>query len=201
MGYAYGTRWDNSKIENGIREVMQKAMVTDMPTHSLMRKFTGSYALSNAIRRSGGTRHWANKLNLDIKLCESELGYMFENECIKQLSKLGYKSELTKARHPYDVIANGNIKIDVKCGRLYQGEHGSYYTFNLEKKMPTCDIFVCYCISEDKVQKIYVIPSCITSGKCQLSIGEKQSRYDPYINNWEVINTYDDFYKSLLMEG
>lgn len=197
MGYAYGIKWDNSKIENEIQAVMRKANITCMPTHSLIRSITGSYALTNAIRRSGGTRYWANKLNLDIKHCESELGYLFENECMNQLSLLGYDCEIAKAGYPYDVMVNKNIKVDVKCSQLYRGKEGNFYTFNLEKKMPTCDVFICYCINEDKIQKTYIIPSCVTSGKCQLSIGVKQSKYDQYKDNWGIIKNYDDFYNSL----
>lgn len=201
MGYAYGIRWDALKIESAIYDVMKKAKINYMPTHSLIKEIIGNFALSNAIRRSGGTRYWADKLNLDIRPCESELGYSFENECINQLSKLGYECDLSKAGYPYDVMANKNIKIDVKCSQLYKGPKGSYYTFNLEKKLPTCDVFICYCLNEDKIQKVYIIPSCITSGKCQLSIGVNESKYDQYKNNWEVLKEYDAFYKSLLIES
>ena len=201
MGHTYGEKWDNSKIENGIREVMHKAMVSNMPTHTEIFKVTGNHSLQNAIKRNGGVRYWAKKMNLNIKSCESELGYEYENECVRQLSELGYSCELARTRYPYDVMVNGNIKVDVKCGHLYRGKTGSFYTFNIEKRMPTCDIFVCYCIDDEKIKKTYIIPSCVTSGKCQLTIGENHSKYDQYINNWGIFKGYDEFYKSLLMEG
>lgn len=198
MGYSYGTKWNNDAIENGIKEVMQKAHIDFMPTHTIIRQITGDYCLTNAIRRHGGTRYWADKLGLEIKFCESKYGYEYECECVSALTELGYECELTKERYPYDILADGNIKVDVKISHLYHGKTGNFYTFNLEKSKPTCDIFVCYCVADDKKQKVYVIPSCVVSGKTQLSIGQSTSRYDKYIDKWEAFRMYSDFYKSLV---
>ena len=73
---------------------------------------------------------------------------------------------------------------------------GSFYTFNLEKKNPTCDIYICYCLNEiDEITKVYIVPSKVMYGKKQLSVGEVSSMYDIYKNNWEILKIYDDFYK------
>lgn len=197
MGYAHGNKWTVEKIEKAIKEVMKKAKTDCLPTHSEIKKITGNCGLTNAISRHGGSRYWAEKLGIEIKSCESELGYDYECECVSALTALGYECELTKARYPYDVLANNNIKIDVKVSRLYNGKHGNFYTFNLEKPKPTCDIFVCYCINDDKIQKNYIVPSCVLSGKTQLSIGEKHSKYDKYIDDWGIVKIYNDFYESL----
>ena len=194
MGYSHGTQWTEKKIENAIKEVMKIANINTLPTHTQMDKITGSMALSNAVSKHGGSKYWADKLGLEAKPCESKVGYQYECECLSLLTSLGYDCELTKARYPYDLIANGNIKIDVKCSNLYKCYNGEFYTFNLEKSMPTCDVFVCYCVNNDTVEKIYVIPSCVLSGKTQLSIGKSHSKYDKYINNWDIIFRYEDFY-------
>lgn len=197
MGYAHGIQWDDKKIENGIKEVMKKAKINTMPTHTQMDKITGSMALSNAVSKHGGSKYWADKLGLEIKFCESKLGYDFECECMNKLNSFGYDCELTKARYAYDILANNNIKIDVKCSNLYKNDKVTYYTFNLEKSKPTCDIYVCYCVNDDIVQKVYVIPSCVLSGKTQLTLGVEKSKYDKYINAWSIVSKYDDFYKEM----
>jgi len=198
VGYSHGRRWSKSDIENSLKEVMQKTNTATLPSRSLMKLITGDTALSNAVKRSGGTKYWAEKLNVDIKQCESKMGYEYECKCSAYLESLGYDSKLTKTRHPYDIIVNGNIKIDVKSSNLFHGKAGNYYTFNLEKTNPTCDIFVCYCINEkDDVQKIYVIPSCVLSGKSQLSIGKETSKYDKYIDNWSLLKKYNQFYNGI----
>lgn len=196
MGYSHGNQWTEKNIEIAIKEVMSKAKINTMPTHTVMKEITGNEALSNAVRRHGGSKYWANKLGIESKVCESKIGYEYECE-LSYLTALDYDSELTKARYPYDILVNNNIKIDVKCGNLYHGTAGNYYTFNLEKSKPTCDVYVCYCVNDDVVQKVYVIPSCVLSGKTQLSVGVEKSKYDKYINAWNIISKYDDFYKSI----
>lgn len=200
MGYSHGKLWTDENIENAIREVMKKAKIDIMPTNKILCEYTGNSGLSNAISKHGGWKYWAEKLNIKINNCESVIGYEFEVECASTLTSKGYYCQLTPTKYPYDILANGNIKIDVKCGRLYNGrKNESYYSFNLEKSKPTCDIFVCYCIDENSdIAKIYVIPSCILSGKTQLSVGKVRSIYDKYIDSWEVIKKYDDFYKSVV---
>lgn len=201
MGYSHGFQWTENAIENTIKKVMTKAKIKTMPSHTIMNEITGDKALSSAISRHGGTKYWADKLNLTIEKCESKMGYEYECKCKEFLeSQFGFNCELTKAGYPYDILVNGNIKIDVKCGNLCRDfGNKSYYTFNLEKKNPTCDIYICYCLDNEFVKKVYVIPSCVMSGKTQLSVGAKKSKYDKYINAWKVVMDYDDFYINFLM--
>ena len=198
MGYSHGQKWKDETIENAIYEVMKIAKINTFPTHSLIKRVYGNNCLTNAISKHGGTRYWANKLGLEIKSCESEFGYDYECECMNYLTlKYDYDCELTKVRYPYDILVNNNIKVDVKCSHLYKGKQGSFYTFNLEKPKPTCDIYVCYCLNNKEVTKIYIIPSCVLSGKTQLSIGELTSKYDKYIDNWHIFPRYNDFYNQI----
>ena len=197
MANKYTVKWSDNNIENAILEVVRKAKITSFPTHSQMQEITGSEALSNAVSKHGGSRYWSKRLGLEMKKCESKVGFDFECECLHYLVSLGYDCELTIARYPYDLLANRNIKVDVKCSNLYHAKSGDFYTFNLEKKMPTCDVFVCYCVSEYDIEKTYVIPSCILSGITQLSIGKKNSKYDKYIDKWDIFARYDEFYKKM----
>lgn len=198
MAYSHNLKWTDKMIENEILKVIKVAKIDAFPTHSQMDEITGNTALSNAVRKHGGSKYWADLIGVEVKACESRFGYDFECECMKFLSAHDYDCEHTKPRYPYDLLVNGSIKIDVKCCNLYRSKTGNFYTFNLEKAMPTCDIFVCYCIDANAVQKIYIIPSCALSGKTQLSIGEKNSKYDKYIGNWDVIKRYNDFYNSIV---
>ena len=117
------------------------------------------------------------------------------------LHDMGFDCEFTKIRYPYEILADNNIKIDVKVGNLYCSNQGSFHTFNLEKKHPTCDLYICFCLNDDNIDKIYVIPSCVLSGKKQLSIGEHKSKYDRYIKAWKYLNIYKSFYETRLIES
>lgn len=193
------TIWTNEKIEKEILRVVEKEKLKTFPTHSLMNKSTGAFSLSCAISKHGGTEYWAKKLGLEIKRCESQFGKEKELYCMEYIeNNFGFYCELCPPRHPYDILVNENIKIDVKVSRLYKGATGRYYTFNLEKKMPTCDIFVCYCVDdEDNIKKTLIIPSCYISGLTQLSLGEMSTRYNKFVDKWEYLNTYDEFYREV----
>lgn len=195
MGYAHGFRWDETLIERAIKDVVEKAKIDCFPTHSLIKSVTGNCALTNAISKNGGSGYWAKKLGLEIKKCESRLGEEYELYCQKAIENLGFKCEKTPVRYPYDLLVEDGVKVDVKCGKLYHGKQGDYYTFNLEKSKPTCDLFVCFCVDNDVVQKFYVIPSFVLSGKTQLSIGKIGSKYTRYLLNWDCLQKYVCFLK------
>lgn len=199
MGYTHGNRWNDEKIEKEIRYVMEQAKIDTFPTRRICKEVTNNEALIVAISKRGGTKYWANKLGISIANSESKFGQEYESKCFSFLTNKGYDCETTSVKYPYDILVNRNIKVDVKSSRLYKGVHGDYYTFNLEKTKPTCDIFVCYCIdNETNIAKVYVIPSCQLSGKSQLSLGVASSKYDKFIDQWEWFEIYDKFYKSVL---
>ena len=200
MGYAHGKKWDDVLIEKTIKEVIKKAKINTFPTHSQIKKITGNEALSCAISKHGGSRYWAEKLGLEMKQSESKFGEEYELECISRLKHYGFRCEKTPVKYPYDILVENAIKVEVKCGNIYHGKNGDFYTFNLEKSKPTCDIFVCFCLEDERTAKVYVIPSSILSGNTQLSIGKHKSKYDNFINRWGLFREYDAFYNKLADE-
>ncbi len=189
MAYVTKTEWNEAKIISCINEMVNKTGNNQMPTHSEMDKFYGNYCLSNAVRRHGGTKYFANKMGLEIKNCESKFGEDFELRCINDIMlKLNLEAEKMQIRYPYDVLVENSVKIDVKSCTGKQ-----YYSFNLEKAHQTCDIFVFYCIKNDEVEKIYIVPSSVLCGKTQFAVGMNSSKYDKYLNRWDIIKHYNDF--------
>lgn len=198
MGYAHGTKWSDELIEVKIKEVMEDLGLSTMPTRSMIARTTGSGALNNAISRKGGFIVWADNLGIKHKGIQTAMGRELEERCMRFIQdEYGFNVKLMKQKYPYDLLVNDNIKIDVKSGKMYKGEF-AMYTFNLEKRFPTCDIFVAYCLTENReILKTYVIPSKILSGKTQLSVGVHASKYDEYLDNWGCLEVYEDFYKSI----
>lgn len=198
MGYTHGIEWTMKMIGEELSKIITENKLETFPSQSDLVKYYGDYSLANAVKRHGGIAYWKKKFDLKTKNSESAFGNEYEIKCMNYITKkFQYECEKTKERYPYDICVEGNIKIDVKASNLYKNGP-EYYTFNLEDKIhPTCDIFVCYCIKEEKVEKIYLIPSCVVQGKTQLSIGVNRSKYDIYIDNWELIRQYHDFYESL----
>ena len=199
MGYAWGTEWTEEKVIKSIMDVVEHLGIETFPTKSEIKSFYKNDALNCKIARSGGVRYWAKRLNLQIKDCESKLGDVFETQCEIKLEDIGYNVIKMKARHPYDLAVNNHIKVDVKSGYLFHNYgNGEYYSFNLEKDSPTCDIYVIYCLNDDKtINKTYIIPSIFLFGKTQLSLGKTKSKYDKFIDKWDYFELYNNFYSNL----
>lgn len=188
-------KWTEEKIKSEILRIVQKTGVNAMPSCDLIVQEEGNFCLAVAISKNGGYRYWAKKLGFDNCTSCSSYGKKHEELCFSQLVELGYDCQTTSTKYPYDILA-GFVKIDVKSSRPYNGKNGAFYSFNLEKSKPTCDIFICYCIGEEEnIDKIYVIPSCVLQGKTQLSIGMAKSKYDKYIDAWDIVEQYEKFFK------
>ncbi|WP_252233748.1 hypothetical protein [Clostridium sp. ZS1] len=98
-------------------------------------------------------------------------------------------------KHPYDLLVNDNVKIDVKSSNKYLSSAGwNSYSFNLEKFNPTCDIYIIYCIQDEK---LLIIPSKFLK-QTQLCITDKTSKYDIYKDRWDYIEQYNSFYKTVI---
>lgn len=198
MGYSHGKKWDEQEIINAIKKVVEQHDMDTMPTHSELDEHYGSTSVSNAISKHGGSRYFAKLLGLQIKTSETKFGEVLEDYCALEIQqRLGLICDKTNSRYPYDILVNRTVKVDVKAGRQFDNYGGAkYYTFNIEKKEQTCDVFVFYCMnSNDEIKKTLVIPSYVLSGKSQLAVGEN-SVYDKYDGKWDFIRKYDEFISS-----
>lgn len=185
--------WTDELIEEKILEVVEHHGYDRMPSKNEIEDYYGDSALTNKISKTGGFESWAKKLKLSQKPCESMLAIQYEKYTKKVLEEKGFNCELTSTKHPYDILVNDAVKIDVKVSNLVAIKGSKAYTFNLEKKQPTCDLYIAYCLGEDKeIVKTYVIPAPILSGKCQLAVGVNKSIYDVYLDNWNLVKLYDE---------
>ena len=199
MGYSHGNKWTDEAIKNGIEEVIIALNLNRMPSNKEVKEIIGNSGLSNDISRNGGFRVWAEKLNLDIKESETSLGNDYEFIVKEILEELGYDVEKMTTKHPYDLLINDNLKVDVKVSRYYKANEGDfkYHTFNLEKIYHNCDIFILVCLNEeDEIVKLLIIPSKYLMGKKQVSVGVS-SKYDRFNKKFECIDKYVQFYNEI----
>ena len=190
--------WTENLIKERILEVVDFHGYNRMPTVKEIENYYGNTALINKISTTGGCETWAKKLNLSRKPCKSMLALQYEKYTKEVLEKKGFNCELTSTKFPYDILVNNGVKIDVKVSNLVSIGDSKAYTFNLEKKQPTCDLYVAYCLDENKeITKTYIIPSRVLTGQCQLSLGKDNSVYDIYLDRWELIKRFNDSLMSL----
>ncbi len=196
MTHEYGTPWTEDEIKQGIFEAMKILNIDRMPSSGETISALDYNGLSMAIQRNGGFKHWAKKLSLDTKTSETSLGQEYEEYVLELLRNKGYEVERMSVKHPYDILANQNIKIDVKVSNLYKNSVSGYYTFNLEKHNHNCDLFICVCVTDGEIIKTLVIPSKFLMGIKQLSLGNT-SIYDSFKDRFDYIEKYNVFYNQL----
>lgn len=192
--------WTNEKIKEEIIKVMKALNIERMPSNSEIKLITKSTALANKISKTGGFYYWADMLGIPIKESETSMGLEYEMLVKRSLENMGYKVDKMQTRHPYDLLANDAIKIDVKVSTYFYGVDESYksHSFNLGKKSHNCDIFILIGLDDNKnIVKFLVIPSKMLMGIKQVCIGEI-SKYDKYHNAFEYIAQYNSFYNGLL---
>ena len=196
MGYTHGESWNDELIERKIKEVVEKLNLDHFPTHAEIIKTFGSRGLASKISKHKGTVYWAEKLGLPLKYSETSFGNKFEIEAITDIfENTGLHSVQTSSRHPYDLIVNNSVKVDVKASKEFINNCNSKaFSFNLEKREPTCDIFILYCLNDDETyRKVLIVPACSLLGQTQIGVGDK-SKWDFYMNRWDFIKQYSDFF-------
>ena len=189
--------WTEEDIISAIREVVDNLELDRMPSYQEMKDYHRDSALTNAISKHQGVYYYANIMGLEVKASETLFGKLGESDVMEKLIGDGYEVTKMPQNFPYDLLVNDALKIDVKASKLYRGKTGSFYSFNLEKPFCTCDIYVLRTIDDENQEKYYVIPSCHIYNKTQISIGEKKSVYSRYLDRWDYISDYCDFFSEV----
>ena len=202
MGYSHGKRWTQGEIKTGIISAMQKLEIERMPTTSELKNMhMGGLAI--AISKYHGFEWWAEALMLPIKTSATGIGKKYEKKFADILyKKFRYQSQQMSTKFPYDILVEDLVKVDVKCGFAYtNSKTGTFYTFNLETVNMRSDFLACFCLKADKtIHKIYIIPAIVMQGKSQLSVGVISSKYDKFIERYDLISDYLQFFQEKLKE-
>lgn len=192
-------KWNSETV---IREV-EKAMVTlqldRLPTRSELESI-GRGDLNNAISRGVKSRGLAELMELDMKESETETGYRNEVIVRDALISRGFEVKEMTTQHPYDLLVNNSVKIEVKSGveHLHYGSPAT--TFGLGNKYSACDIYICIAYKTVGVIKnIFVIPSNHAQ-VVTINMGQK-SKYNKFIDRWDYVQSFTEFYKKINVKG
>lgn len=200
MGYAYGHRWTEDEIVRNILKVTSSLSIDRMPSASEMNIVIGDSSLSNAVRRNGGFYKWADKMELEIKNCETTTGKGCEILAKALIENLNYKVKKMSTKYPFDLLVNDKIRIDVKGSNPHISRGSRVHTVGINKKYATCDLYLIFALDEyENIERTFIIPGCdlrVTS----MNFG-KDSIYNIYLNRWDLFKKYNDFYNNLASLG
>ena len=202
MGYTHGINWgenieDEKKIViSEIEKVMNMLDIEHMPSRTDMLSVLADNSLANKVARTGGFTYWAHELNIEEKESETKLGQSYEVKAMEMLIKKGFEVARMTTKYPFDLLINDNIKIDVKVGRPGYVRESRVHTFRTAKRYATCDLYFIFALDEnEEIEKLFIIPGSDLK-VVTMCIGHI-SKYDKYIDRWDLIEAYDKFYKAL----
>lgn len=91
---------------------------------------------------------------------------------------------------PYDLLINGQVRVDVKIGRFTSHRRGvEGYIFCLHKVPPTCDLYLLCCVDgRDRILATYYIPA--TAAHVQtitIMASNKPGKYERYRDALDIL--------------
>lgn len=185
MGYAFGEHWTQEKILQSVKDCMDATRLTRMPSRSELSGYYGNNKVTNAIKRfPGGYYKVAELLKIEMKESKTQFGKYGEELAIKLLEEHGFSVERMTTRYVYDLYVNGSVKVDVKTARPSRANKSFCYSFNLEKRFPTCDVYFLIAKNEKK-ENIYIVPASIN--QTQIGLGTGTTVYSKYQDRYDII--------------
>ena len=189
-------KWNEELITTKLTDLANTFTPVRMPSNREVIEATGNYALSNAIQKSGGYSYWANKLGLEQRQSETKIGIEYEHKVADILRKSGHSVQGTTVKHPYDLLIDNCIKVDVKVANTSLTKGSKVHAYRIAKKQHTCDFYIC---CEADGDGIYVIPANAVTGQVQIEMGQGSQKYRPYRDAFYLIDDAVNFYKSLVI--
>ena len=188
-------KWTNELIQEELMKSIQILGIKRMPTGEELKSI-GRNDLHCKVSRTKKYSGWAAILGLDLKRSETQIGQEWESSISGFLSRLGHTVELMTTKHPYDLLVNNAVKVDVKVANPYLLRGSRVHTFGLGKDKPTCDIYILIALDEKGTkERVFVIPSHHVQMK-MINLG-KESKYNIYVNQWHYIEEYSKFLNSI----
>lgn len=188
-------RWTLEKIEEELNKYIEAKGLERLPSKPDLIK-EGRQDLGNALTRHKGMEYWSERIGLPLKPSETTKGRMFERIVQNELENRNHDVKRMTTKHAYDLLVNENVKIDIKVASPGDVQGYRTHTFRPSKEYPTCDLYICVALDEEnELEKVFVIPSKFAQ-VTTLCIMEN-SRYNAFIDRWDYIDRYTEFYKEL----
>jgi len=186
--------WNEDLIESEILKVIDVLRMNRMPTRKEIENIVHNSSLTNKISKTLGFKGWAEKLSLETKNSCSSKGWQYEEQSLIDLKLYtDLMGVLTPIKSPYDVKV-GNTRIDIKMSNKFFSETQNFYCYSFSINDSNCgsDFYIFYCVSDETIEKTYIIPSVILKDLKQFTIGCNKTKYDKFLNRWNLIKDFNN---------
>lgn len=192
-------KWTDELIESELRKCIKTLQIDRMPTSIEIRALKRE-DLHNAISRSPlKYSGWSKKMNLGLKESETTKALRYELIAKREIESISNHLSVKKmtTKHPYDLLINDCVKVDVKVSAPHHHFGSRAHTFALNKKYATCDIYICIALDEEEnIEKIFILPAAHVQ-IVTLNIGN-ESKYNKYINQWGFVDRFVNRYEEAI---
>lgn len=189
------SKWTLEKIEEELRNYVEEKNLDRMPSKPELIK-DGRNDIGSALTRYKGMKYWSERIGLPLKQSETTKGNKYERITAMILEDMGHRVKEMTTKYPYDLLVNENVKVDVKVSSPGDIKGWRCHTFRPSKEYPTCDLYICIALDEsEKIEKVFIIPSKFAQ-VTTLCIGA-ESKYNGFIERWDYVDRYTEFYKAL----
>jgi hypothetical protein len=188
-------KWTNEKIKDALLESIKILQIDRMPTAAELKSI-GRNDLHCKVSRTKKYRGWAEELGLEMKNSETTKGNRYEFHVLDKIKEVSNHLFIRKmsTKHPFDLLVNDCVKVDVKVGSAHNHFGARAHTFGLHKKYSSCDIYICVALDEhEEIESYFIIPSPHVQ-LVTLNIGTN-SKYNKYKDNWNFIYHFVNEYE------
>lgn len=189
-------KWTDEDIMLNISSIANQFEPIRMPTNSEVIRMSGGYALANAIQKHGGYEYWAKRMGLKQMKSETKIGIEYERKVADILLKAGHEVEETSIKHPYDLLVDGCVKVDVKVANTALVRGYPAHSYRIAKPQQTCDFYIC--CECDGNEDMYVIPAHMCKGQKQIVMGTNSDKYSLYKSAFYLIDDTVKYFASLV---
>lgn len=191
-------KYSDEYIYIKLKDMISKTKLEYFPTRQEMIDFcNGNNHLCNLVYKRGGCKYWADKVGLPLKESDTKTGWLGEDILQEKLLSLNYKVEKQTTGNGFDFLVEDYVKTECKYSHLYKGGSGNFYAFNLDSSAKNSDIIVFICEDDNGDRNFLVIPTFKILNITTLSVGENKSKYYQYMDKFNYIDKYKQFFQNL----
>jgi hypothetical protein len=173
-------RWTDEEREAAIREVC--GLFAHFPSRQELESI-GRMDLIVQIGKSGGFIHWSERIGIARPHSDSDTGWEGEVRFAELCERQGISCErMTPVKHPFDLMAGGILRIDVKAARFAKYNQSSGWFYRIAKA-PQADLIALYQLDTGE---FYALPwwRC---PQTNVSISRDGGKYADCRNNWSTV--------------
>lgn len=176
-------------IEQHLLQVVMDSGLNRIPTYRELIKL-GENKLKEDINRTGGVFYWSERLGIPLKESNVSFGWKYEMKIKRMWELRGYEVKKMPVNHPYDLLINNLLKVDVKVSHSKLDKGTPKHEFHLgDKSNDYCDLLILVALdANDNMERVFYIPTNhLDPTLTRIKLGKK-SRYNTYLQKTSIVN-------------